>query len=166
MSGDRDRCLSKGMNDYISKPVDLVRLDEVLAKWLPTSGAPDAAQTALPRDVEQAGANFNAEDLLRRLMGDRQMAGKILRGFLHDVPSQLSNIRARLDAADASGVRLQAHALKGAAATVAAERLRAAALELEGAGATGQLDHCAELLRRVTEEFERFKAEVDLAGWV
>ena len=166
MSGDRDRCLSKGMNDYISKPVDLVRLDEVLAKWLPASGAPDAAQTALPRDVEQAGANFNAEDLLRRLMGDRQMAGQILRGFLQDAPSQMSNLRARLDEADAPGVRLQAHALKGAAATVAAERLRAAALELEGAGATGQLDHCAELLRRVTEEFERFKAEVDLAGWL
>ena len=39
MSGDRDRCLSEGMNDYLSKPVDLGRLADVLAKWLPVSGA-------------------------------------------------------------------------------------------------------------------------------
>jgi len=39
MPADRERCLREGMNDYISKPVDLERLAEVLAKWLPEPGA-------------------------------------------------------------------------------------------------------------------------------
>ena len=113
MSGDRDRCLSKGMNDYLSKPVDLRQLADVLAKWLPVSGAGDAVQTPAQRDGEQADAIFNMEALLRRLMGDRQLAGTIVKGFLQDVPSQLNNLRARLDQSDAPGARRQAHAAQG-----------------------------------------------------
>ncbi len=166
MSGDRDRCLSKGMNDYISKPVDLGQLADVLARWLPVSGAGDAVQTSGQRDGEQAEAVFNLEALLRRLMGDRQLAGTIVKGFLQDVPSQLNNLRARLDQNDAPGARRQAHALKGAAATVAAERLRGTAFEMERAGAAGHLDRCGELMPQVVEEFDRFKSALDLAGWV
>ncbi len=162
MSGDRDRCLSKGMNDYLAKPVDLECLADVLAKWLPGSGAGSPAQTP----ENQTALIFNMQALLRRLMGDRQLAGTIVRGFLQDVSSQVNNLRARLDQGDAPGVRRQAHALKGAAATVAAERLQGIALEMERAGAAEKLDHCGELMPGVVEEFERFKSALKLAGWI
>jgi CheY-like chemotaxis protein len=166
MSGDRDRCLSKGMNDYLSKPVDLGRLADVLSKWLPGSGAGNVAQTPGQPQGEPAGAVFNVEAMLQRLMGDRQLASTILKGFLQNVPSQLNHLRARLEESDAPGARSQAHALKGAAATVAAERLCGAALAMERAAAAGQLDCCGELLSRAVEETERFKSTVELAGWV
>jgi signal transduction histidine kinase/FixJ family two-component response regulator len=35
MSGDREKCVAAGMNDYISKPVDPMRLATLLRKWLP-----------------------------------------------------------------------------------------------------------------------------------
>ena len=35
MSGDRERCIREGMNDYLSKPVQLSALAEVLESWLP-----------------------------------------------------------------------------------------------------------------------------------
>jgi HPt (histidine-containing phosphotransfer) domain-containing protein len=78
----------------------------------------------------------------------------------------LNHLRARLEESDAPGARSQAHALKGAAATVAAERLCGAALAMERAAAAGQLDCCGELLSRAVEETERFKSTVELAGWV
>jgi HPt (histidine-containing phosphotransfer) domain-containing protein len=99
-------------------------------------------------------------------MGDRQLARKVLKGFLEDAPSQLDNLRRRLDEADAPGARLQAHALKGAAATVAAEGLHAMALAIERAGAGGRLDQCGELLPRAVEEFERLKSALERAAWV
>jgi len=166
MPTDRDRCLGEGMNDYVAKPVELRRLADVLARLLPASGGGDPAPASGQAAGEPAGAIFNVEALLRRLMGDRQLAGAVLRGFLHDVPSQLNNLRARLGEADGPGARSQAHALKGAAATVAAEGLHAIALAIERAGTAGQLDQCGDLLPRAVEEFERFKSILERAGWV
>jgi len=34
MKGDREKCIQAGMDDYISKPVERKRLEEVLSKWL------------------------------------------------------------------------------------------------------------------------------------
>jgi len=99
-------------------------------------------------------------------MGDRQLAGIVLSGFLGDFPAQLEKLRARIDAADAAGAQQQAHALKGAAATVAADGLQAVAVAMERAGGDRQLDRCGELLPRVASEFERFKSALDAAGWV
>ena len=74
MPADRDRCLSEGMNDYLAKPVELRLLDGVLAKWLPASGGRMAPMSGEPAG-ERATSVFNVEALLRRLMGDRQLAG-------------------------------------------------------------------------------------------
>ncbi len=45
MAGDRERCIREGMSDYLSKPVELCLLAEVLAKWLPEPGYLRATST-------------------------------------------------------------------------------------------------------------------------
>ncbi len=159
---DRDQCLSE-MNDFISKPVDIERLADVLAHWLSDSGV---ASEQRREEVEAAASVFNAEDLLERLMGDRSLAEIVLKSFLDDVPSQLDRLRSRLDEKDSHGTRAQAHTLKGAAATVAADRLYAIALALEQAGTDGRLDRCGRLLPAAVEEFDRFRNTLEQAGWV
>ena len=99
-------------------------------------------------------------------MGDRQLAGTVLRGFLEDAPSQLNNLRRRVAEADSPGTRSQAHALKGAAATVAADGLRAIAQAMERAGTAGEMDRCCELLPLAVEEFEQFRRTLERTGWV
>jgi CheY-like chemotaxis protein/HPt (histidine-containing phosphotransfer) domain-containing protein/anti-sigma regulatory factor (Ser/Thr protein kinase) len=165
MSTDRDRCMSEGMNDYLSKPVDLRRLAEVLAQWLPNPGPGAADQTAGRAVPEPAAPAFDSESLLKRLMGDTQLARVIVQGFLEDFPSQLNTLRKRLAEADAPGARLQAHALKGSAATISAPGLHAVALEMERAAAAGQLDRFGEILPRALQEFERLKGTLERAEW-
>ena len=155
MSADRDRCLGAGMNDYLAKPVDPRSLSEALARWL-----------RVPAKTDEPGKPvFNGEDFLDRLMGDRQLAGVVLRGFLDDTPAQLNILRKRLDENDAAGARMQAHTLKGASATVSAERLSADAAAMEQAVIEGHLGRCGELLPRAAGEFERFRSTVERDGW-
>ncbi|MGA3018189.1 MAG: PAS domain S-box protein [Bryobacteraceae bacterium] len=52
MSGDRERCIREGMNDYVSKPVELGPLAEVLEKWLPEFVPRDTLATAEPAAPE------------------------------------------------------------------------------------------------------------------
>jgi two-component system, sensor histidine kinase and response regulator len=162
MAGDRERCLREGMNDYLSKPVEMRQLAEVLAKWLPHATAPPAAE--LPAAGPSKGV-FDEKDMLDRFAGDRPFAGRILKVFLEDFPSQLNNLKKRLDSADGPGTAMQAHALKGAAAAVSAGELRALAQAIERAGKTGNLDDCGDLLRSAAREFERLKHALRHAGW-
>ncbi len=156
MPADRERAIAEGMNDYLAKPIDLRPLADVLARWLP----PPVAGT-VPNEPA-----FNEQAFLQRLMGDRELAGIILHGFLEHAPSQLENLRDRLAASDAYGAKSEAHAIKGAAATVAAEGLQALALALERAGGSGEWIECSGLLPRMLEEFERFKGALQRSGLV
>jgi len=166
MSSARERCLSEGMNDYLAKPLELPRLADVLAKWL-RAARTNALPEPLPRDAgESIECTFDEEALLRRLMGDRQLASAIVNGFLDDFPIQLKNLHGLLSRGDAPAVRLHAHALKGAAATVGAEGLRSITSAIEEAGKAGNLNRCIELLPCAAKEFERFKTIVDRTGWL
>ena len=165
MAGDRERCIREGMDDYLAKPVELRQLADLLAKWLPEFAPRKTPTTAVLAPSEAAPAVFDEADLLNRLLGDRELAGQIVKGFLEDFPTQLNNLRRRLDAADGPGAAMQAHALRGAAAAVSAGSLRALAQSMERAGRAGQWDDFGGMLPRASGEFERLKSTLRRTGW-
>jgi CheY-like chemotaxis protein len=146
MPGDRERFLGQGMNDYVSKPVSARALAEALARWLPAE-----------RPV------FDRAALLERLMHDEDKAQVVIEGFLDEVPRQIEALRRYVEAWDAPGAQRQAHALKGASATVGGEALRALACQLEQACAAGQLDSVAARMDELDREVLRL-AEAARSG--
>ncbi len=159
MSSDKQRCIEAGMDDYLAKPVDPNQLASVLAKWIPErpTAVRQTSETAL-RSVETLDASiFDEVSLLRRLMGDRDLAFAVVNGFLQDAPHQIQELNTRISERDIAGVLMTAHSLKGAAATVSAETIRTDVGAIESAAKAGRLEVCSELLHHLTMEYGRFK---------
>jgi PAS domain S-box-containing protein len=165
-SSARERCLYAGMNGYLSKPLELPQLTKMLDRWMPVAPAHALPGPLSQPESEATKCTFDEEPLLRRLMGDRQLASSVIRGFLDDFPHQLKMLRRLLSDGDLPAARLYAHSLKGAAATVGAECLRSTASAIELAASAGDSERCIELLPHASEEFERFKTIVQQIGWL
>ena len=94
---------------------------------------------------------FDRASLLDRVDGDDELLAMVVDVFLDDAPQSLRAIQSAFEAADHAGLGLAAHALKGAAANISAEVVRAAAHDLEQAAQTGPASAIDAGVRRVQE---------------
>jgi signal transduction histidine kinase/DNA-binding response OmpR family regulator len=159
MKGDREKCLASGMDDYLSKPIQPERILEVIEKWLARSKKWQPEAT--PDDIPTMNKVFDRTGFLDRLMGDKDLAGEILDGFLADVPLQVYEMKKALDIGDAHSIRQQAHSLKGASANVGAMALADIALQVELAGNAKDLIKASSLISELDNQFEILKKSLN-----
>ena len=142
LSGDRERCLEAGMDDYISKPIQLPELAKVMERNRPGAGPPEAgtatvsiaSPVASPASEEASGYSREA---IERLLSATGPAGTsmVLGAMIDSSTSQLDGLQRALAAADRKELRRHAHSLKANAKTVGANTLARRFEELEGLSA-------------------------------
>ena len=164
MKGDREKCLSAGMSDYVTKPIDTAKLFTTLEKWLGPQPAgrgearqvvrrppPDADSPLLPATLD--GIEVAAG--LTRLGGN----AKLYRELLLQLADQTSQLTAALKTAIAAGdltfAQQTVHTVKGMAGNLSAQGLFAAAGRLEEELKLGGNDAAAR------EKLEQFAGEAD-----
>ncbi len=141
LSGDRERCLEAGMNDYMSKPVEPETLEDKLRQWI----KPRQAKAPSTRSVITAVApivavdalagipGLNAELGLRLTSGNAALYRKVVDKFAAANRDAAALIDAAISQHDWTLARHLAHSLKGGAAQIGAEQLQHVAETLEHA---------------------------------
>ncbi len=145
MSGDRDRCLAAGMDDYLTKPIRKSNLKGALDRWIPLSIQPQAAHPCGAEhrtnetDAETLPAVFDVATMLRNIGGDAGLLEELVDLFVQRHQTMLEAIRAGLANTDQVAVEQAAHTLKGTAGNLCASEVVLYAGQLEAIGRLGTL---------------------------
>jgi len=151
VSGMKEMFLSNGFNDYLSKPIEMERLNEILEKWIPKEKKgkyiikPEEKPTIKPEEKSAMGPLFEIEGMnasygISSAGESVQNYLKILSVFLKDGMSKISEIREYYKK-DIKLYTTHVHALKSVLATIGAKELSESAKLLELAGNSGDMDY-------------------------
>ncbi|GAB0057968.1 Sensor histidine kinase RcsC [Candidatus Magnetaquicoccaceae bacterium FCR-1] len=142
LSGDRERCLESGMNDYLAKPVLWDALLNKLSQWLPhweLEEPPPAPEVR--SEIEETGGPALDPDVLERFwMAMKEVPGTftlVIEEFLASTPGLLERIERAGVKNEDEVVRGAAHALKSNSATVGAMALSELCAVIEKAARVG-----------------------------
>jgi CheY-like chemotaxis protein len=166
VAGTKEMFLSNGFNDFLSKPIDTVKLNTILERWIPLE---KKKRTAVKNDTVPAvqeggdGQNIDIEglDVKKGIVmtgGKTAFYHHILVLFRKDAEDRLPLLQTVPEANALLPFITQVHALKGTSASIGATEVSALAAGLEAAGKAGdtvliekQLPVFAERLVRLIE---------------
>ena len=130
IAGTEKMFLEKGFQAFISKPIDLKRLDSVLRKWI--------------RDKDRRGLAINGIDInagVKRFDGSEDMYISVLHAYSVSTRPLLHTLKEHLTAGNLSGYAIDVHGIKGSSYGVSAMQAGRTAEKLERLANDGEKEN-------------------------
>ena len=161
LSGQREVFLANGLNDYLAKPIDVQKLDEILEKWIPLEKRVEPVQVHDTEEEISEVPDISGVDVsigLRNCGGSVKVYFNILADFCRDTEAKLTQITEAFARGNVKNFITLVHAIKGVAMSIGAEETGEKAAWLEKAAASSDLS----ILKEKTNElFFRVKTLVE-----
>ena len=116
VAGERERCLEAGMDDFLSKPVDLQALRRTVATWLDATPAGSSDVDAETDYAERVvdGVDLGRLDELRDMDPDSTAyLERAIDRFTGNLEGHVDDLRSAVRAGDIAALRFSAHRLAG-----------------------------------------------------
>ncbi|EKD99097.1 MAG: hypothetical protein ACD_23C00130G0002 [uncultured bacterium] len=165
VTGDREKCLSSGMDDYLAKPYTGEQLATMLSRWLPRTDsqlfAADVTTPVTPNPEPAANLplNLSVLDKVRTITPEHgeKLVCRLIDAYLRSAPPYLEKLAQALSDADGEALARIAHTFKSSSLNVGAENLGELFREIEKHGKDGNVDRCRTYVEAVYIEFERVR---------
>ena len=164
--GVRQACRDAGMDDYISKPTELVPLAEIMRRWLPLPGQELAGAIAAvdPRgegEPAESDGPLDGRALHAASKGDPVAAQRMIEHFRRVNDADVAGLADAVERGDSAAVTRLAHRIKGACGFIGATDLASVCAMLEQAGRAGDARAIERLMTGFRSELERLNAYLD-----
>jgi len=132
VSGTKEMFLANGFNDFLSKPIDTIKLNAILEKWLPEEKLEKAMEVVhkMESNVDLKIDGVDVENALAMLDGNLKLYMELLAAFHKDSVNKIDEIKNYNNPLYTNHI----HALKGTCASIGAFALSEMAKSLEKAG--------------------------------
>ena len=154
IQGAKEMFLANGFNGFISKPIEMQELNDILREWLPPEKIEEKAQAdfnAESQDDETVSGFMSALEKideinsgigLNRFSGMENMYSETLEAFTKDMLSNCIAMSDSLAYGDTQSFAISVHAMKSALSTIGAMNLSETAAKLEAAARNKDIEYC------------------------
>jgi CheY-like chemotaxis protein/HPt (histidine-containing phosphotransfer) domain-containing protein len=148
-----------GINEYIRKPAKWDQVLLVVQKWVDAEysfsmdNTSNGVVTPSDRGSKEDSSPLDMDKAIEEFLGQKEILFGILQDFVNIAGAQIENICRAVDCSDYGSIASEAHAIKGAAANLTADKLADLASDLEQAAEKQQPGLSAELADKLEQEF-------------
>jgi CheY-like chemotaxis protein len=172
VAGNEQMFLDEGFQAFVSKPINVIKLDLVIRKWiikdrkvdepvLIPAEQPVAEQPAAlpPKKSGEEIPGINMRLALSLYEDEMDILTEVMRSYSENVPTELARMR-ELSADNLSEYAIDIHTLKGASSSIGAKDLTQRAKKMEMMAKSGDFEGVSELNERYIEDVETLIANM------
>ncbi|WP_158219918.1 PAS domain S-box protein [Ideonella sp. A 288] len=157
LTGDRERCLEAGMDDYIAKPILPVDVQALIERTV--GSGRKAALVTEPDSVPLIDQRIVGELRAIDEPGQPSLLRSLLLDYLAETPGTIGEIKRFADRREASRLAQKAHKLAGISASLGATGMSEVCVRMERHIAAGDLTGLASMIDQLELRFARTRAE-------
>ncbi|WP_455221187.1 PAS domain S-box protein [Kaarinaea lacus] len=166
LTGDKDKLLQSGMDDYIAKPIELTQLEALLKKWLTTKNEtenliPPGSCIQFKETPAQKNRIINNMALTRHLGDNQALHQRVLRSFLQSTPALLCQFDEAYNERNGEKIIFDAHKLKSSARTIGADLMASTCQLLEDTLPAMNWNQVSQLIGTLHTQFDEIRNYVN-----